>query len=192
MAHSKEKESLVAFLEKYLKTNIEFMDFFVSPNEWRYKKFMGKVIGKLCEELYEIIEDEATSQNMYTYELRSDSKAGIIFKGKKYDFFDDNIVWREILVYLMNTSDETGLLSFIRDIEPLNFDPALANEYISAFNSDLKRYEILAEIEEHYHEIDNKKQRIEMLEIMDKRNVFFDVEIDEDLEEDNDEDIKYE
>ncbi|MFD1990405.1 hypothetical protein ACFSGI_10575 [Paenibacillus nicotianae] len=84
----------------------------------------------------------------------------------------------------MNTSDETVLLNFIRDIEPLNFDSALANEYISALNSELKKYEILAEIKEHYEEIYNKKLRIENLKIIDKLNIFFDMEIAEDLDED--------
>lgn len=121
---------------------------------------------------------------MYTYELRFDSKTDIIFQEKKYDFFDNNIVWKEILVYSMNTSDETVLLNFIRDIEPLNFDSALANEYISALNSELKKYEILAEIKEHYEEIYNKKLRIENLKIIDKLNIFFDMEIAEDLDED--------
>ena len=188
-SHDKERVSLVAFLEKHLKIKIVYKDFFVSPNEWRHKKFIGKIIGKICEVLYEIIQAEAISQNMYTYELRSHSKAGVIFQGKKYDFFDDNIVWKEILVYLMNTTDETGLLNFIRDIEPLNFDSALANEYISAFKSNLKRFEYIYEIEEHYLEIENKRERIEMLEIIGNRHVFFNEDIDEDIDEDINEDI---
>ncbi|MED3962838.1 hypothetical protein [Niallia taxi] len=112
----------------------------VTSNEWRFKKFIGKVVGKICEELYDLVESEARGQNVYTYELPAESKASIIFIGKKYDFFDYDIVWKELIIYLINTNDSSGILSFIRDIEPLDFEPELVNEYLNVFNSDLVKH----------------------------------------------------
>lgn len=177
-SYDKERVVLISFLEKYL-NKIEYKDLFVTPNERRIKKFIGKTIGKICNEFYGIIEKEAISQNMYTYELRSRSKASKVFLRKKYDFFDEDIVWKEILIYLMNTKDNNGLLDFIKEIEPLSFDPALVSDYISSLNSDIKKQDFIYEIEEYYDDVDDKKERIQMLELINNPNVIWDKEVDE-------------
>jgi hypothetical protein len=130
------------------------------------KRFIGKVIGKICNELYRIIEIEARSQNIYTYEIRSRSKANKIFLRKEYDFSGEEIVWKEILIYLMNIKDTNGLIEFISKIEPLDLDSGLISEYICSLQSDLNKQNIIDEIEEHYYEIKDKKQRLEMIELI--------------------------
>ena len=64
-------------------------------------------------------------------------------KPTRYSFvrnsiFTEDLLWKEILVYLMNTSDETPEINFIRDIEPLDFDPGMILEYLERLASDTK------------------------------------------------------
>lgn len=177
--HDKERVGLVTFLEKHLGTKIDYKDMFVTPNKWRFKKFIGKVVGKISEILYDLVESEARAQNIYTYELPYGSKASIIFLGKKYNFFDDDIVWKELIIYLINTKDRSGILDFIREIEPLDFEPALVNEYLNVFKSDLEKHSYIYEVEEHYQYIDDKKERFEMLELLSNPNVHFNYEEDD-------------
>lgn len=187
--HDKERVSLVTFLEKHLKTKIDYKDMLVTPNEWRFKRFIGKVVGKICEVLYNLVESEASAQNIYTYELPYDSKASIIFLAKKYNFFNDDIVWKELIIYLINTNDRSGILDFIREIEPLNFEPALVNEYLNVFKSDLEKHRYIDEVEEYYQDIDDKNERIEMLKLLSNPYVSFNCDED-DFEEDIEDDYQ--
>ncbi|EMW0391264.1 hypothetical protein AADZ13_005467 [Bacillus cereus] len=185
--HDKERVSLVTFLEKRLKTNIDYEDMLVTPNGWRFKRFIGKVVGKISEVLYNLVEREASAQNIYTYELPYGSKASIIFIAKKYNFFDDDIVWKELIIYLINTNDRSGILDFIREIEPLNFEPALVNEYLTVFKSDLEKHSYIDEVEEYYQDIDDKNKRIEMLNLLSNPYAFFNYDEDDfegDIEDD--------
>ncbi|MGG0309279.1 hypothetical protein [Priestia megaterium] len=179
--HDKERVSLVTFLEKHLGTKINYEDVFVTPNEWKFKRFIGKVVGKISEVLYDLVESEASAQNIYTYELPGGSKASIIFLAKKYNFFDDDIVWKELIIYLINTNDSSGILKFIREIEPLNFEPALVNEYLNVFKSDLKKHSYIYEIEEYYRDIDinDKRERFMMLKLLSDPNVSFNYKEDD-------------
>jgi hypothetical protein len=181
--NDKEIVSLVTFLEKHLEIKIEYKGMFITPNEWRCKKFIGKVVGKISEVLYDLVKSESRAKNIYTYELPDESKASIIFLAKKYDFFDYDIVWKELIIYLINTNDRSRILDFIREIEPLNFEPELVNEYLNAVKSDLKRDYYLYEIEEYYQDIDNKKERFEMLGLLSNPHVHFDYD-EGDIEDD--------
>lgn len=184
-SHDKERVGLVTFLEKHLGAKIDYEDMVVTPNEWRFKKFIGKVVGKISEVLYNLVESEASAQNIYTYELPNGSKASIIFLGKKYTFFDDDIVWKELIIYLINTDDRSGILDFIREIEPLNFEPELVNEYLNVFKSDLKKHSYIYEVDEYYQDINDKKERFEMLELLSNPNVLFNFyHAEEDIEDD--------
>lgn len=188
--HDKERVGLVTFLEKHLGTTIDYENMLVTSNGWRFKKFIGKVVGKISEVLYNLVESEASAQNIYTYELPNGSKASIIFLGKKYNFFDDDIVWKELIIYLINTDDRSGILDFIREIEPLNFEPALVNEYLNVFKSDLKKHSYIYEVEEYYQDINDKKERFEMLELLSNPNVLFNFhyaedDFEEDIEDDS-------
>ncbi|GAB3807092.1 hypothetical protein [Virgibacillus kimchii] len=52
-SNNKEKVYLVSFLVKHLKVRIDSEGMLVSPNELRYKRYIGKIIGKISEVLYE-------------------------------------------------------------------------------------------------------------------------------------------
>lgn len=177
---AKERELLVNFLEKHLNIDISYNDMFNTPNQDKFKKFIGKVVGRISEALFSLVELEASKQNIYTYELPYESKASIIFIGKKYVFFEQDIVWKELLVYLMNTEESSGILDIIKDIEPLDFERKLVNEYLQVFKSDLKKDDLIDYIEHLYEDIKNKKERFEILNLLGNPNVYFENDSEDD------------
>jgi len=172
---SKEKTALLAFLCKYLKVKDE-----IRTNGVRYKKFVGKVVGKLVESLYQIICDEAMEKNIYTYEVRCDSKAFKIFMRKEYDFYKEKLLWKELLIYFINNRTNKGIQGFIKNIKPLSFDPGMEQEYISAFQNDQTKLEYLDELDVYYEDgVENVKKRLSQLEVIGNPQIMFDDEMND-------------
>jgi hypothetical protein len=181
--YDKEKIALIAYIEKHLNIKIENNCMFATPNDARIKKFVGKIIGKICSNLYEVIQSEARSQCIYTDEIRTFSKAYKIFICKDYTFKSEDITWKEILIYLLNTKEDSPLLNFIKSIEPLDLDVGLIEEYIECFRTDLKKLEIWDKVETLYSDISNIGKRLEMLDIIGNPNVVFYLDNDEEENE---------
>ncbi len=62
--------------------------------------------------------------------------------------------------FFMNTQSSSGLLEFLRNIDPLDFDPELANEYLDCFQSDKAKAFVMDELEARYDELPNSKERL--------------------------------
>ena len=179
-AQGEEKSAFHEYLKKHLK--IEVSDeppVFITKNSERIKKFIGKIIGKITSELYEIIQQSAAKLNIYTYELRWDSKAAKIYLRKEYDFIREDVLWRELLLYLMNTNEKSGQLGFMKELDPLEFDPGLVVEYLQCFGSDEKKLSNMDELEELYQELANPGERLEAIRLIGDSSVYFEDE-DED------------
>lgn len=128
---AKEKIAFHTYLNKYLKIDLlESFPFVAVWNTISIKKFVGRVVKKIAKEVYNVIESAADRKNIYTYEISgSDSKAAkVLFGGAELNFEDEERVAIEILIYLINSKD-VGLINFIKDVEPLELDPALAVDY---------------------------------------------------------------
>lgn len=177
-ARDGEKVELHSFIEKHLKLQIDGEPLHVTRNDARIKRFIGKVVGKIAEELFEVIHSEARRLNIFTYETLYGSKASKIFMFKKYDFLDEDIVWKELLIFLMNSDEESGQIKFTKSIEPLDLDPALAADYMQCLSSDVKKLKIMDEIETCYEELENIKERLQMLEAIGNPHVYFNDEED--------------
>ena len=181
-SYDKERVALVAYLERYLNLKIEYKEMFsITKNNNKIKKFIGKIIGKICAGLYEIVSARASAQNIYTYEIRTDSKAYKIFMRKEYDFTNENIVWKEILLFFMHIEGHK-MIELMKEIEPLDFDVASASDYIQCFKSDLNKTNYIDEVDALYDEIEGKQERFELLELLDKRNILWDYEEEEEDE----------
>lgn len=75
----REIEALCIFFEKNLSIEISRDSVFGTQNEDRYRAFLRRTVMKICRALYQLINDEATKLNLYTYELRHGSKAESVF-----------------------------------------------------------------------------------------------------------------
>jgi hypothetical protein len=172
-----EKTLLTTYLEKQLQT--KFCDnapFDITKLDKRCRKCLGKRVGTLCEKLYEVINKEASRLNIFTYELRNSSKASRIFLRKKYDFYDDDVLLKELLIFLIHSDPEhehAGVLRLIQNIEPLDFDPGMLQEYIASFGSRVATEEILDELEHHYSDVANVGERLDCVDAIGNPNVFF-------------------
>jgi hypothetical protein len=182
--HRREREALLDFLEKHLKA--EFKDrnaMFGNFNDDRYKKYLHGLILKITQGLFKIINDRAHELNIYTYEFRYGSKASTVFQADA-DIPAENVLWKELLIFLMNTKEKGGYLNFLRGIEPLGFDPALVGDYLDCFQSDSAKSEVMDELEHLYdEEVEDKKTRLQMMGVIGAPGVDFsddDEEVDDD------------
>jgi hypothetical protein len=180
----KEKKALLGFLVKHL--NVELEDptsIFAISNDPRYNSFIRKLVIKFSSKLYEVIREKSYQLNIYTYELRYGSKAETVFLGKA-DLPTEDIVWKEILLFFMNTKSSNGMLEFLRNIEPLDFDPALTQEYLECFQSNTAKSYVIDELEFLYDELEKPGERLEMMKVIGDRSVHFDMpDSDEDFTE---------
>ncbi len=171
----KDQLALISFVSESLGIEIQTSPLFPTEIDKQIRSFLGKIIGKIATQLYAIIRDAKT----FTYELRYDSKAAKIFYAneKEYNFVDERICQKEILVYLMNNQNtNSGLIDFIKSIEPLELDNAVNNEYIK-FLFDIKddTYGVVDEISQIYEDRGFNKERFEMLSLLGKDGVSFDI-----------------
>ncbi len=130
--------------------------------------------------MYRIIQEAKT----FTNELRYDSKAAKIFYAneKAYNFIDERICQKEVLVYLMNNQNtDNGWIEFIKSIKPLDLDPGVNIEYIK-FLLDIKNdtYGVVDEISQIYEDIGFDKERYEMISLIGDDRVSFEIAEDDD------------
>lgn len=174
LALGKEKNQLFDFLEQQLKVTFEDRNsVFGHENTDQFKKFLRKIVVKISSALYEIVQNRARELNLYTYELRSGSKAEAVFLGKA-DITSEEMLWKELLVFFMNTKETSGYLRFLRGIEPLKFDPGLVSDYLDCFQSESARADVADELETLYEDVEDKRTRIAMIGAIGAPNVSFD------------------
>lgn len=178
----KEREAISKFLNMYL--NAEISDggsIFGTPNKDRYRKFIRKITIKISNSIYEAVRERASSLNLYTYELRNASKAETVFLGNA-DIPSEDVLWKELLLFFMNTKDNSGYLEFLRSIPPLDFDPALVGDYLDCFQSDAAKARVIGELQNHYEEMEDRAERIEMINLIGAQGVDFELP-DEEVED---------
>lgn len=176
----REIEALCDFLRKHLKVDIvRDSSFFGTANEDRYRQFVRRTVLKISRDLYEVVETRARALNLYTYELRNGSKAETVFL-REIDISDEDVLWKELLIFFMNTKSTSGYLDFLRGIDPLDFDPGLVGDYLDCFQSDAAKSFVLDELEHHYEELEEqKRERLDLIRVIAAPNVCFDFQEDE-------------
>lgn len=169
-----ETEALCILLHKHLSMDISKDVIFGGiKNVDKYRRFIRKTSLKISKILYNVISSRARELNLYTYELRHGSKAETVFI-REIDISHEDILWKELLVFLMNTKDTSGYLEFLRSIPPLDFDPALTSDYLDCFQSDASKSQIMDELEHHYQEMEEDQgKRIELINIIGSPDVYF-------------------
>lgn len=100
---------------------------------------------------------------------------------REVDIADEDILWKELLIFFMNVKANTGYLQFLRETPPLEFDPALIPDYLDCFKSDSSKADVMDELEHHYGEMDRseRNERLHRMGVIGAPNVFFDDDEDE-------------
>ena len=170
----KEIKALRSFLKSGLKTEISNHGPLLGvPNEDRYKRYIERTVLKIACCVYETVERCARGLNLYTYELRHGSKAESIFL-RKGNVSNEDVLWKELLVFFMNTKGSSGYLEFLREIPPLEFDPGLVDDYLDCFRSDASKGMVMDELEHLYEMLGGEaKERLELMGVIGAPGVYF-------------------
>lgn len=183
---NKEAKAVRKLLSKHL--HIDFPErnlLLATTNEDQYRSFISRTVLKISRTIYKIIDDRSSKLGLYTYELRHGSKAESVFL-REVTIGDEDILWKELLIFFMGVDPSTGYLKFLKRIEPLCFDPALVSDYLDCFKSDKAKAAVMDELEFHYEEMDpeERKHRLRMLRVIGAPSVYFNDD-DEPLEDDD-------
>lgn len=181
---AREAKAIQALLAKHLQVELpQNTSYFGVDNDDGYRKFIQRTVQKITRNVYQAIENRARALNLYTYELRHESKAESVFL-RKLDINDEDVLWKELLIFFMNAEPSTGYLKLLKATQPLDFDPALVFDYLNCFKSDAYKAGVMDELDHYYEEMD-KTERNKRLELIGAigNNLFF----SEDDIDDNDE-----
>jgi hypothetical protein len=165
----KEQRLFLDFVAKHLKTSLPIDDKFLPiSNTDQIRRFVGKVVKKICDELFQVVCQRANELNINTAEIRGDSKALKIFYGKHLDFIDEKLKKKELLLFLMNPKSHGPHIDLLRSFDALELDPDRAPNYIQALLNDANLLNVEDEVDEVYIEVTNIRERLDFLEIVDK------------------------
>ena len=164
-----------AFLTKHL--HVDFSDgssVFGTENKDQYRKFIRRTVLKIAGSVYEVIRKRAGQIGLYTYELRSGSKAENIYL-RDVNIADEDVLWKELLVFFMNVEPTTRYLQFLKDTPALGFDPALVPDYLDCFQSDASKASVMDELEHLYECMDKEvmKARLERIGVVGAPGAYF-------------------
>lgn len=145
------------------------------------KEILGRIIGTISKKYYNLVREGCTKAGTFTYELRTDSKAEKVFRStyKKNSLQEqkvtEKIALKELLVCLRRSTEKSPLLHYIESIEPLEFDLALFNEYISEIADGTIPQGLVDEVEALYEENQYYQKRRETVDVIGNPNVDFDI-----------------
>lgn len=170
-----EKTELRNYLENNLQMPLELSSStFPAQNTAAFRNHIGKITRKISQQIFAIVKQAAEALNLYTHELSSTSKAAKIFLKGEGNFDSESILWKELLIFFMNTKATTELLNYLRSIEPLEFDEALASDYLQCFQSQEGERFVIDELESHYASLNNPGKRLEQMRLIGDPMIDFD------------------
>lgn len=179
----REMKALCNLLSKHLGVDIpNNVPFFGTENEDRYRRFIRRTVLKVSKTLYGVVGNRARALNLYTYEVRSGSKAEKVFLSE-IDIFYEDVLWKELLIFFMNTEFTSKYLECLRGITPLDFDTELVGDYLDCFQSNSAKAFVMGELESLYETLQDTGNRLELMRFIGSPNVYFDSPEDEEDEE---------
>jgi len=179
----REMKGLCNLLSKHLGVDIpNNVPFLGTENEDRYRRFIRRTVLKVSKTLYGVVENRARALNLYTGEVRFGSKAEKVFLSE-IDIFYEDVLWKELLIFFMNTEFTSKYLEWLRGITPLDFDPGLVGDYLDCFQSNSAKAFVMGELESLYETLQDTGNRLELMRFIGSPDVYFDSPEDEDEED---------
>lgn len=162
-----ERKAICSFVGKHLKIVIhDEFPFNITPNCPRIRRFIGRVVGKISTVLFDAITRDAGRLNIFTDEIRYDSKAAKIFLCQDFTFEKEALLVKELLLHFMKAEATTGHIGLLKQLEPLEFDIGLDAEHIQALLSDEKKINVIGELDALYSDSKKRKDRWELLDLI--------------------------
>lgn len=118
-----EKRSLILFLQKHLRLDVDVDDEFLPLyNTNQIRQFIGRIVKKISHNVFDIIKKRASELNIYTDELRGDSKAVKVFYSERLDFIHQDLKKKEFILFLMNLGVTNNYIELLRSQARLDLD----------------------------------------------------------------------
>ena len=157
----------------------------------KFKRFYINELGKLAVHFYLLIHDKASELNTYTYEIDSSSRASRVFWTTQRRTLYEQMVLeqhtaKELLLYIYKKNRGTGVFRLLDDMEALDFDDSLMNEYMEDLCAGKVNDSLIDYVDDLHEDIEDKaqrKERKELLSLIGNCSVLFD--FDEDDEDEN-------
>ncbi|TKK63933.1 hypothetical protein FC093_23575 [Ilyomonas limi] len=129
---SQDKEKLVEFIMSELQVKLTEGPINVLENTEQVKSFLGRVIKKISISLYKLIRKETFRLGIFTHEIRYNSKSFKIFMEQEFEFKNERLMQREVLLFLLKKFPNDELNKFIDSITSLPFGQCHTNHYIES------------------------------------------------------------
>lgn len=170
-----EVQLLNDYLKKFAKIDKNLADDSIMVND-SVKRVLGKVISSIAKKYYSLVKEGSDRNGIFTYELRSYSKAEKVFIGESLynEKYDESLALKELIIFIHNSKEKHPYLKFIEDIEPLEFDPAFIPDYINNLENGIVSQQLVDEVDSLYEDVENAKDRRELVNLLDHSDVLFD------------------
>lgn len=158
------------FLEKESGIKVSKREDFVPTDDMdAIQGHVDKVVRALAIKLYNAVDELARQNNIFTYELRSASKASMIFQGGEHTLQKEEIAMKELLLFFLKRSADTKLKVVTDNLDPLDFDPPEAVECADAFLKPDQRPQLVEMVNALRDERHDLKERDELLALLGSR-----------------------
>lgn len=161
-----EKRVFQEFLAKQLQFELENDQWASLRNTDQIRRFVGKLVKRITDSLFKVVGERADALNIYTTEIRTDSKAIKTFHGKRLDFIDETIKKKELLLFLMSPRSDSAHLRLLKSIDALELDSAEVPAYIKALLNDLHLPYVGGYVDEMYTDVRDVPARLALLNVM--------------------------
>jgi hypothetical protein len=168
-----EKRVFLEFLARHLRLQVGDDEWASPRNTDQIRRFVGKVVKRITDKVFKVVRQRATALNIYTTEIRGDSKAIKIFYGKRLDFIDETIKKKELLLFLMSQKADGAHVQLLKSLDALELEPAMVPAYIKALLNDLRLPYVGGVIDELYTEVTNASERLAVLGIMEDEHLSY-------------------
>ena len=126
-----------------------------------FKKFYINTLGKTAKYYYDLIRDKAYEIGVFTYELDSLSNASRVF-WIDTSLYDEMILEqeavKELFLYFYKRNPQEGVFRLLNEMEPLDFDDALVNDFLSELGDGKTNHQLTDWVSELYLDIEDDKE----------------------------------
>lgn len=172
-----EKRIFLEFLARHLRIVVDQDDEWASlRNTDQIRRFVGRLVKTITGKLFQVVQQRASELNIYTTELRSDSKAVKVFYGERLDFIDETFKKKELLLFLLSSKSDGAHKRLISSVDALELDPAMVPNYIKALLNDLHLPDVGGYVDELYTDVQDVPGRLAFLGIVDDEHVSYEGE----------------
>jgi len=155
-----------------------------------FKRFYINELGKLADYFYLLIYDKARELNIYTYEIDSLARASRVFWiAPRRTLYEQMVLEqhavKELILYIYKRNGGTGVFRLLDDMEALDFDDSLVNEYLENLCVGKVDDSLIDYVDDLHEEIEDKaqrKERKELLSLIGNCSVLFDIDEDDEDE----------